>query len=158
MRKKIHPFTIISLLILTCFLLSCATNIKLKKYPKDYFIKELKSSDTEESIKKNLLSMQENERWNNCFDLTDEEFIRVIIPIYRECIDRAIERNLNNLPDFITAEEAEKLAYGIDTCAKIRFVVRNKDKFTLEKTPEVFDRCFEGYEKLIKSLNEYEAP
>lgn len=113
----------------------------------------MKSSEFELGLQDDLLSMPDNDRWNNCFDLTEEEFIEVIIPIYRECIDRGIERNSKNLPEFITAEEAETLSSGVDKCAKVRFVVRNKDKFTLEKTPESFERCLEGYEKIISKLD-----
>jgi hypothetical protein len=84
--------------------------------------------------------------------LTDEEFIEVIMPIYRECFERGIKRNSKNLPEFITAEEAKTLTHGVDTCSKTRFLIRSKDKFTLEKTPEIFNRCLDMYEKFIKKL------
>lgn len=86
--------------------------------------------------------MPDNDRWNSCFDLTDEDFIEIIIPIYRECFERGIERNSKNLPEFITTKEIPPLFDGVDTCAKIRFIIRNKDKFSLEKTPENFDVLF----------------
>lgn len=149
--KKIHLLLII-FFFTPCLFISCATHEKQKKFSKDDFIKKLNFSVLEQDVKQNLLNMPDNDRWNNCFDLTDEEFIEVIIPIYRECFERGIERNSKNLPEFITAEQAKSLTYGVDTCAKTRFIIRNKDKFSLEKTPETFDRCLDMYEKLIKKI------
>lgn len=151
MNKSVKRIKACILIVAMSSLVSCAAQEK-RIIAKEELIKQVTSDEFLHEFVKGLTNKPVNNRWNDCFDLTDDEFAEEIFPIYKECMKRGIERNEKKLPEYITVEETRILSEGVDQCAKVRFIVRNKDKFTFEKTPEAFERCLHGYESIIKKM------
>jgi len=81
--------------------------------------------------------MEKNTHWGNCFDISEEELKTDINAIYLECI----ERELQPLPASISTSTENMFQRSIDKCAILKFLSKNKDKFTFDKSPQYLKQC-----------------
>lgn len=138
----------ISLLyLLMLFLIGCTT----RNIPKAQLAESFDHFNWDTYLGEYFNKMPEEDRWNACFDISDAEFKKEIVGIYRVCCKDFMVSKYDNLPDKLTQSETSKIGKSIDQCAKIKYVVRNKDKFVFDKNTDQFERCLKTHQ-LIKTM------
>ena len=142
---RFKSFLLFSLILIS---IGCAT----RSIPKTQLLDHMENNDWDAYLGSYFENMLEDQRWNICFDITDEEFKKEIIEIYSDCRNDFMDRKYKTLPDKLTRSELSKLTKSIDQCAKIKFIVKNRDNFILDKHTEKFDQCLKMYDQLIRKM------